>query len=143
MPAVVPDATVLVSAAISRVGHSDRIIRVWQDAELSLVVCPQLLAEVRDVLQRPRLRRFISESEANEFVDLLAAVADVRADPEHVAGLVPADPDDDYLVALARETGVDYILSGDQHLTGLRSLRPPVITPADLVAVLDRERAGP
>ena len=90
------------------------------------MVCPQLIAEVRDVLQRPRLRRFISESEANEFVDLIAGVADVRADPEPVAGLVPADPDDDYLGgSLARETVVDYILSSDQHLTGLRSPRPP------------------
>ena len=128
--AVGPDATVLVSAPISRAGNPDRITRAWQEAELSLVVCPQLLAEVRDVLQRPRPRRFISESEANEFVDLIAAVADVRTDPEPVAGLVPADPDDDYLVALARETGVDYILSSDQHLTGLdrhgpRSLHRP------------------
>ena len=33
MLTVVPDATVLVSAAISRTGNPDRIIRAWRDAK--------------------------------------------------------------------------------------------------------------
>jgi putative PIN family toxin of toxin-antitoxin system len=134
----VPDTGVLVSAAINSQGNPYRILRAWREGELSLIVCPQLLEELRRVLMRSRFRRFISEDEAQEFVDALSVAADVRADPHPVSGLVPDDPDDDYLVALAREAGAAYLLASDQHLLGLRSPRPLVISPAALVAELDR-----
>ncbi len=73
-------------------------------------------------------------------MEYLSSAADVRPDPHPIAGLVPQDPGDGYLVAHAREAGADYIVSGDQHLTELRSSRPPVITPDDLVAELERRR---
>jgi predicted nucleic acid-binding protein len=52
------DANVFVSAAIQR-GASHRIVMSWLAgaAEFQLVMCPTLLAEVREVLiARPRLR---------------------------------------------------------------------------------------
>jgi putative PIN family toxin of toxin-antitoxin system len=137
---VVPDTGILVSGAINSQGNPYRIIKAWRDGELSLVVCPQLLDELRSVLARPRLRRFISEEDAQEFVDALALAADVRDNPEVIPGVVPDDPGDDYLVALARETGADYLLASDQHLVGLESPRPPVIAPGDLLAELERRR---
>jgi putative PIN family toxin of toxin-antitoxin system len=140
MITVVPDTTVLVSAAISRQGNPYRLLRAWQDGELSLVVCPYLLNELAQVLHRDRLRRFISREDASAFVEYLSRVADVRADPHPITGLVPQDPGDDFLVALAREAGADYVLSSDDHLIRLPSPRPPVITPAQLVAELDRRR---
>jgi putative PIN family toxin of toxin-antitoxin system len=140
MLAVVPDTTVLVSAAISRQGNPYRILRAWQDGELSLIVCPHLLDELREVLLRERLRRFIAQEDALAFVEYLSSAGDVRPDPDTVVGLVPEDPEDDFLIALAREAGADYVLSGDRHLTELASLRPPVITPAQLVAELERRR---
>jgi len=140
MITVVPDTTVLVSAAISRQGNPFRLLLAWQEGELSLVVCPHLLDELTDVLHRDRLGRFISRQEASEFVDYLRRTADLRSDPRLVIGLVPEDPDDDYLVALAREAGVDYLVSGDDHLVRLPSPRPPVVTPAQLVDRLDELR---
>jgi putative PIN family toxin of toxin-antitoxin system len=140
MLAVVPDTTVLVSAAISRQGNPYRILRAWQDGELSLIVCPHLLDELREVLFRERLRRFIAWEDALAFVEYLSRAADVRPDPDTVGGLVPEDPEDDFLIALAREAGADYVLSGDRHLTQLASPRPHVITPAQLVAELGRRR---
>ncbi len=140
MITVVPDTTVLVSAAISSMGNPYRILRAWQDGELSLVICPQLLEELRHVLLRDRLRRYISREEALAFVEYLSKVADTRSDPDPIPRLVPEDAGDDFVIALAREAGVDYVLSGDKHLTALRSPRPPVITPAQLVAKLQRTR---
>ena len=43
MITVVPDTTVLVSAAISSQGNPYRILRGRQAGALSFVVCPQLL----------------------------------------------------------------------------------------------------
>jgi len=137
---VVPDTTVLVSAAISNQGNPYRLLESWQHGELSFVLCPHLLEELKEVLDRDRLRRFITQEDAAAFVAYLSRVADVRPDPVRVHGLVPDDPDDDFLFALAREAGVDFVLSSDQHLTELSSPRPPVITPARLVAELERLR---
>lgn len=38
------------------------------------------------------------------------------------------DPDDDYLVALAREHNADYIVTGDKDLLEWPEQRPPVVT---------------
>ena len=140
MITVVPDTTVLVSAAISNQGNPYRLLESWQHGELSFVLCPHLLEELKEVLDRDRLRRFITQEDAAAFVAYLSRVADVRPDPVRVHGLVPDDPDDDFLFALAREAGVDFVLSNDQHLTELSSPRLPVITPARLVAELERLR---
>src|SRR2546423_14706223 len=136
MISVVPDATVLVSAAISRQGNPFRLLLAWQEGELSLVVCPHLLDELTDVLHRDRLGRFISRQEASEFVDYLRRTADLRSDPRLVIGLVPEDPDDEYLVALAREAGGGYLVSRDGHFVLLPSPRPPPLTPAPAVDTL-------
>ena len=136
-----PDPGVLVSAAINSQGNPYRILRAWRDGEVNLVVCPHLIEELREVLGRPRMRRYVSAAEAEAFIDALTAAADVRADPDPVTGLVPEDPDDDYLVALARETGVDYVLASDQHLLNLKAPRPRIITPAALAAELESRRA--
>ncbi len=37
---------------------------------------------------------------------------------------------DDYLIALAREHGVDYIVTGDKDLLEWSEQQPPVIAPA-------------
>jgi hypothetical protein len=48
-----------------------------------------------------------------------------------------ADPDDDYLVALAQVVkGVTALVSGDPHLTELVDLQPPVMTPVTFLATL-------
>jgi predicted nucleic acid-binding protein len=56
---VILDANVLVSAAIAT-GPSYRLVARWldqRDLDLEVVICPALLAEVEDVLDRPRLRK--------------------------------------------------------------------------------------
>jgi predicted nucleic acid-binding protein len=72
-------------------------------------------------------------------VALLRGQAELRADPLPEVGLTH-DPRDDFIVALARATRADCIVSGDDHLTGLPNPDPPVFTPAQFVKlVADRE----
>ena len=44
------------------------------------------------------------------------------------------DPGDDYLVALARSSHADLIVTGDRHLLDLTDAHPPVIGPAAFLA---------
>jgi hypothetical protein len=50
--------------------------------------------------------------------------------PARRAGLSP-DPDDDYLIALARIAEADYLVSGDRHLTAISDPIAPVLTPRE------------
>lgn len=128
---VVLDANVFVSAAIQR-GASHRIIESWLGggAEFEVVMCPELFGEIREVLtSRPRLRKWISLENAMLFVDTIGAVVDLVNDPEEVTAET-RDPNDDYLIALARAHDVDAIVSGDKDLLEWEEQRPPVMTPA-------------
>ena len=133
---VVLDANVFVSAAI-RGGSSHRVVRSWMaGGAFELNICPELLAEVREVLtERPRLRRWIDLDAAEAFVDAIGITADVVADPATTAPIT-RDADDDYLVALAREHEADYIVTGDRDLLEWDEQRPPVLSPAQFEALL-------
>ena len=132
---VVLDANLLVSAVISTAGPPREIVNAWVDERFELVASPTLLEELRDVLDRPRFRRWVSTETAAEFIDGLAQDAEVIDDPPTQPGLSP-DPDDDYLIALARAAGADYLVSGDRHLLDLADPDPPVLTPRQFLDLL-------
>jgi putative PIN family toxin of toxin-antitoxin system len=132
---VVLDPNVLVSALISPAGPPREILTAWTQGRFELVASPALLGELRDVLARARFRRWVSVATAAEYVDGLAEDALVVDDPAPQPGLSP-DPDDDYLITLARAGGADYLISGDRHLTGLTDPTPPVLTPRQFLDLL-------
>lgn len=124
------DTGVLVSAALVPGSTPDRLVQACETGEIQLVVSLKLLAELQAVLARDKFRRYISRSEAEEFVRYLRQMSELRIDPDEVPR-VSADAGDDYLIALARSSGADYLVSGDRHLTTLRNMTPPVMTPAE------------
>ena len=72
---VVVDANVLVSAALARspLAPSAFVLDSALDGRIELLSSPRLLAEIASVLERPRLRRYLSLDEAARFVAGLAA----------------------------------------------------------------------
>ena len=128
---VVLDANVLVSAAISQ-GSSHRIVQAWLTAQpFELVVCQRLLDEVDHVLtNRPRLRRWITVPAAHLYLARLATAADVKPDPEPGPRL-SRDPDDDFVIYLARENGAEFIVTGDDDLLEWSEQDPPTISPGE------------
>jgi uncharacterized protein len=135
---VVLDANVLVSAALARdlAAPSVRVFDALLDERIEVVGCPALLGEVASVLGRERLRRYLPIDEARRFVADLAAVMTLAADPAPPHPAVCRDPDDDYLVALARAAGVDALVTGDRDLLELEGVGVAVITPRALVEQL-------
>ena len=136
---VVLDAGVLVAASIAPRGVCGRLLDGAIAERFEIVVSPSLLAELERVLLRAKFRRWLTEPEACRAVAQIAQLAEHHDDPPAEPGLTP-DPKDDYLVALARATGADYLISGDQHLTQLADPRPPVLTPR---ALLDQLKTRP
>lgn len=115
---VVADANVLVSAALARSPQAPSVLTLDAalDGRIELVSSPALLREVTKVLARPRLRKYLSADEAARFVADLAAQTILTVDPPAPHPRVCRDPDDDYLVALAKASEADAVISGDLDL---------------------------
>lgn len=133
---VVVDTGVLVSGRLSGRGAPADLIRRWLAGEIDLVVSPLLLAELEEVLHRPAFRRWLTPAEVDRYVYLLRTHATSVDDPPPQGGHT-SDPDDDYLVDLARAAGVDVLVSGDSDLLDMENPRPPVRTPRGLIEILD------
>jgi uncharacterized protein len=133
---VVADTNVLVSALLTPSGGPGAILAAVDAGDLVLVVSPALIAELEDVLARDRFRAWVSTEQVEEYVVAIRDRAELDPDPGDVTR-VSSDPDDDYLVALARATGVDALVSGDEDLTSLELGDLDILTPRQ---VLDRLR---
>ena len=138
---VVVDTNVLVAARLTENGVPGQVIKRWLVGQIEIVVSSLLLHELDDVLGRSKFRRWLSQAEADAFIELLGDYAVFVDDPEPEPGLT-RDPDDDYLVVLARAAGAVVLVSGDKDLVDLRDAKPIVRTPRQLIEVLDRREAG-
>ena len=133
---IVIDTNVWVSAAI-REGPSHDLVQKWMAGDdVGLIMCPELLDELTEVLTtRVRLRRWISLELANSYLDVVNSLVDLVADPpREVHGV--RDAGDSYLVTLARMHACDYIVTGDKDLLEWEPQVPPCITPADFLLKL-------
>jgi len=134
---VVIDPGVYVSAFISpRRAAPGIAIESLLDGDIDALVSPLLMAELARVLGRDKFERAASDGRADAFVALIAERVVRVEDPAPTSGAT-ADPDDDYLVALARAHDAEAIVSGDRHLLSAASEDLPVWTPRALVDRLD------
>lgn len=80
--------------------------------------------EVRDVLERPKMRRYLPLSEVPVYLQRVFDASTIVEDPKSSAsfqGLIPSDPDDDYIPGLALRSKAGVIVSGDPHLQELKA----------------------
>ena len=135
MPRAVLDTNVLVSALISPGGASARLLLELRAGGFELIISQLGFAELREVLDRDQFRRYVTEAEADAYVELIRREGVVRADPSPSPDPMSADPDDEYLIDLARVAGADALVTGDAHLLDLRAIIP-ALTPAEFLATL-------
>ncbi len=111
------------------------------DGSLDALVCPALIDELTDVLSRQKFAKHSAEGRAAAFITAFCDRATMVGDPP--AGSVKtADPDDDYLLALAQTHDADAVVSGDPHLLDAASSELQVLTPRELADRLGLTPAG-
>jgi uncharacterized protein len=108
-------------------------MRSWLAGDFELVVSDLLLAELTEALAARKLRSRIPAEAVEVLLSRLAESALRVADPQEPLRR-SADPDDDYLIALA-ETAPAVLVSGDGHVLALAASLP-IRTPADFLAQL-------
>ena len=134
MRRVVLDPGVLVSALITPTGTPAKLLAQVRAGDLELIVSPLLLGELEKVLGREKFRRYTALHEVDDYLALLRHEARAAQDPEKPSPLRSADPDDDYLIALAYDQNA-ILVSGDKHLLDIGG-GAPILAPADLVTAV-------
>jgi putative PIN family toxin of toxin-antitoxin system len=124
---IVFDASTLISATFRRDGVPARAVRLALQVD-QLAVSEATMAELLDVLDRPRLARFVAPDLRDELLGQLDALALFFSPTEVVADC--RDAKDDKYLELALAAEADIIVSGDEDLLvlapwrGVRILRP-------------------
>lgn len=116
---MVVDTNVLISAVVGH-GKPRRLVFGLFERH-QIVVSPQLLAELIDVLSREKFSD-TNEQQAKSFLSIIsrkASMVTIRR-PFRV---VPEDPDDDVILNTAYEGRASHIVSGDRHLLKLGRFR--------------------
>jgi uncharacterized protein len=126
------DPGVLVSALITPTGRPAELLLSARAGGFELVVSLLLLDELESVLQREKFRRYVGLDSVAAYLDLLRREAQLAADPETPPPIRCADPDDDYLIALAHSQSAA-LISGDSDLLELAG-KIPVFSPAEFLA---------
>lgn len=130
------DPNVIISGLLSAQGTSALILRAFRDGDFEIVVSAQLLAELTRALTYPKLRKHISEKEAEATVAWLRRTAVCLPDADRPPPCRSKDPGDDYLVALAAASRLA-LVSGDKDLLELAG-QIPVFTPRAFLNLLRR-----
>ncbi|HEV3318501.1 MAG TPA: putative toxin-antitoxin system toxin component, PIN family [Solirubrobacteraceae bacterium] len=134
----VVDPSVFVSAFIGDPeAGPGRLVDAWRDRRFVLVVSPLLLAELEEVLSRPKFARWAGDGRGDAYVAGFAARSEHRPDLPPSPPSEVRDPDDDYLVALVRATQADFLVSLDRDLLDAELDGITVVDPAVFVGRLE------
>jgi putative PIN family toxin of toxin-antitoxin system len=133
----VVDTNVLLSGLIWH-GSPHALLERVRAGALTLVSSPALLAELADVLGRPKfsVALALSGTDAARMLAEVRILADI-VDPPRLPTPVSHDADDDAVLALAVAAHADLIVSGDDDLLILGTYAGvPIVTPARAVAMV-------
>jgi uncharacterized protein len=116
------DTNVLVSGLLSAHGPPAAIIDAFRRHRFELVVTPQVLDELLEVLLRPQLGISVREA--------ASMVATVRSGAHLIGGQyldvkMVRDPKDNIVLACALEGDADYLVTGDRDLLVLKDHHVP------------------
>lgn len=125
---VVLDTNILIAALITSGTPPDGLYRAWLRGEFELITSTAQIAEIADVVSRPRLRKFLNTEEAAAILENIDCRAVVIEDPPEVNP--SPDPGDNLILAAAIAGEADLIVSGDKkHMLALGEVEGiPVVT---------------
>ncbi|MEP7317748.1 MAG: putative toxin-antitoxin system toxin component, PIN family [Panacibacter sp.] len=91
-----------------------RIIEIIDFYEIAVFSCDELMEEFRTVLKYERLQKF--NVNIPKAVKLLKEITTHFTITYPIKNYIPADADDNYVIALALQTNSGFVTSGDSHI---------------------------
>ncbi|MBL7729619.1 MAG: putative toxin-antitoxin system toxin component, PIN family [Chitinophagaceae bacterium] len=106
------DANIWISYIIT--GNENRLLKLKADNKLTFLICEELIVEIKRVLEYPQIRKYrINTKDALRFIRSFTILIKLEYP---IGDYLPADPDDNYVIALALQANAGFVTSGDRHI---------------------------
>jgi putative PIN family toxin of toxin-antitoxin system len=118
---------------------SNRLIKIdllLEQGKIRLLFSEESLQEFIEVATRPKFRKYFSEEDIRALLDMFdyfGEVVEVNSSVE-----ICRDPKDNFLLALAKDSQADYLITGDKDLLEIKQFESTqIITFSDFEGILD------
>ncbi len=147
------DCGVFLQGLISKSGPAVACLKLVEQGKVKLFVSEETLAEIKDVLSRPRLRRRnpdLTDEKVEKLIEMLLDKGEfIEKVPQHFA--YSHDPDDEPYINLAIEANAVFLVSRDNDLLDLmtgyadecknfrrRFRRLKIVNPVEFLAIVEK-----
>jgi putative PIN family toxin of toxin-antitoxin system len=97
------------------------LMLAWKEHRFKLVTSEKLMAELFEVLARPKFNQYFTKDDVRELGELIYEQAEMVEPTAHVT--LCRDPKDDIFLDVAITGRVDYLVTGDDDLKGDQTLK--------------------
>ncbi len=100
------------------------------NGQITIIITPQLLKEIKDVTGRERLKKYFPKKSVEELIELLEIIGEnFEISPTH---FINRDPKDNFLLDLIDYSKADFLVTGDKDLLLHNPFKTAtILTPAD------------
>ena len=116
---VIVDTNCWISFLIGR--RLSRLVDLLSDERIQLVICDDLLDEIREVTSRPKFAKYFPAKEVESLIDFMQIIGETFHPTQQIS--LCRDAADDYLLALAIDARAHYLVTGDQDLLVLKRVK--------------------
>jgi len=136
MPKVALDTNVLISA-LTYTGKPKRLIDIALEGKVILLVSKGVVAEFRRVIGRDKFK--LSKDVQATLTDFIVRLG-VPVEVKSKCRVVKQDPSDNIILNTAYDGRADYIVSGDEHLLGLKEFKGiKIVTTGEMLELLRKK----
>jgi putative PIN family toxin of toxin-antitoxin system len=123
---VIFDTNVWISFLIGK--RLSRIKSFISDGTIRIIICQQILQELKIVTAREKFRVYFPQKDVDEFLDLLESIGEMTEIQEKYFQC--RDPKDNFLLDLIDFSRADYLVTGDKDLLELNPfLHAEILSP--------------
>ena len=97
-----------------------RLVDLLSNERVELILCNELLEELRDVTSRPKFAKYFHKQEVDSLIEFMQLIGETFEPRQQIK--LCRDEADDYLLALAIEAKAHYLVTGNDDLLILHEI---------------------
>ena len=144
-PLVAVDSNIIVSSIIDEGGLQGRMLDVWREGLIRIVISKEILGEITNVLQRPHITenyKILSDRVSDILNNFEFSSDEVILFEDVNLPLHSRDIKDDKILAVALVSGAEYLVTGDKDLlilSGRKELgKLKIVTTREILEIIDK-----